>query len=154
MHESEKWKWSRSVMSNSSRPRGLHPTRLLRPWDFPGKSTGVGCHCLLQYISLTYQNLPSITVTSHNSLIILQLCTPNFLASILCDIIVIYFVFTYVRDPTIYCCFLYFKQIFFNRKKIFVCLLWFFLILFSVPCFCIYPDFLSSIVTSCLKSFC
>ena len=25
------------------------PTRLLRPWDFPGKSTGVGCHCLLQY---------------------------------------------------------------------------------------------------------
>ena len=25
----------------------LQPTRLLRPWDFPGKSTGVGCHCLL-----------------------------------------------------------------------------------------------------------
>ena len=23
-------------------------TRLLRPWDFPGKSTGVGCHCLLR----------------------------------------------------------------------------------------------------------
>ena len=23
------------------------PSRLLRPWDFPGKSTGVGCHCLL-----------------------------------------------------------------------------------------------------------
>ena len=23
------------------------PTRLLHPWDFPGKSTGVGCHCLL-----------------------------------------------------------------------------------------------------------
>ena len=30
------------------RPHGLQPTRLLRPWDFPGKSTGVGCHCLLQ----------------------------------------------------------------------------------------------------------
>ena len=27
---------------------GLQPTRLLRPWDFPGKSTGVGCHYLLQ----------------------------------------------------------------------------------------------------------
>ena len=27
---------------------GLQPTRLLCPWDFPGKSTGVGCHCLLQ----------------------------------------------------------------------------------------------------------
>ena len=48
MHESEKWKWSRSVVSNSSRPHGLQPTRLLRPWDFPGKNTGVGCHCLLR----------------------------------------------------------------------------------------------------------
>ena len=46
LHESEKWKWSRSVMSDSSRPLGLQPTRLLHPWDFPGKSTGVGCHCL------------------------------------------------------------------------------------------------------------
>ena len=35
-------------MSDSQRPHGLQPTRLLRPWDFPGKSTGVGCHCLLQ----------------------------------------------------------------------------------------------------------
>ena len=28
--------------------RGLQPTRLLRPWDFPAKSTGVGCHVLLR----------------------------------------------------------------------------------------------------------
>ena len=48
MHESEKWKWSCSVMSNPQRPHGLQPTRLLHPWDFPGKSAGVGCHCLLQ----------------------------------------------------------------------------------------------------------
>ena len=47
MHESEKWKGSRSVMPDSLRPHGLQPTRLLCPWDFPGKSTGVGCHCLL-----------------------------------------------------------------------------------------------------------
>ena len=48
MHESEKkWKWSRSVVSDSSRPHGPRPTRLLHPWDSPGKSTGVGCHCLL-----------------------------------------------------------------------------------------------------------
>ena len=47
MHKSEKWKWSRSVMSNSSRPHGLQPSRFLCPWDFPGKRTGVGCHCLL-----------------------------------------------------------------------------------------------------------
>ena len=39
MHASEKSKWSCSVMSNSSRPHGLQPTRLLCPWDFPGKST-------------------------------------------------------------------------------------------------------------------
>ena len=44
---SNAWKWSRSVVSDSVRPHGLPPTRLLRPWDFPGKSTGVGCHCLL-----------------------------------------------------------------------------------------------------------
>ena len=44
MHESEKWKWSFSVVSDSLRPHGLQPTRLLCPWDFPGKSTGVGCH--------------------------------------------------------------------------------------------------------------
>ena len=49
VHESEKWKWNRSVMSNSSRPHGLQPTRLLHPWDFPGKNTGVECHCLLHY---------------------------------------------------------------------------------------------------------
>ena len=47
MHESEKWKWSCSVVSDSSRPHGLQPTRFLCPWGFPGKSTGVGCHCLL-----------------------------------------------------------------------------------------------------------
>ena len=27
----------------------ISQTRLLHPWDFPGKSTGVGCHCLLRY---------------------------------------------------------------------------------------------------------
>ena len=31
----------------TQRPHGLQPTRLLHPWDFPGKSTGVGCHRLL-----------------------------------------------------------------------------------------------------------
>ena len=48
VHESEKWKWSRSVVSDSSRPHGLQPTRLLCPWDSPGKSSGEGCHCLLR----------------------------------------------------------------------------------------------------------
>ena len=37
-------------MPDSLRPHGLQPTRLLCPWDFPGKDTGVGCHFLLQGI--------------------------------------------------------------------------------------------------------
>ena len=48
MHKSEKWKWSRSAVSDSSWPHGLQPTRLPHPWDFPGKNTGVGCHHLLR----------------------------------------------------------------------------------------------------------
>ena len=37
------------VLSDSVRSHGLQPTRLLRPWDSPGKNTGVGCHFLLQF---------------------------------------------------------------------------------------------------------
>ena len=40
VQDSEKWKGSRSVVSDPQRPHGLQPTRLLHPWDFPGKSTG------------------------------------------------------------------------------------------------------------------
>ena len=39
-----------SVLSYSLRLYGLWPTRLLCPWNFPGKNTGVGCHFLLQEI--------------------------------------------------------------------------------------------------------
>ena len=60
MHESEKWKWSHSVVSNSLWPHGLQPTRLLCLWDFPGKSTGVGCHCLLPCLSSTFQIQPDM----------------------------------------------------------------------------------------------
>ena len=38
------------------RPHRLQPTRLLHPWDFPGKSTGVGCHCLLREFLLPQPN--------------------------------------------------------------------------------------------------
>ena len=37
-------------MSDSVRPHRRQPTRLPRPWDFPGKNTGVGCHFLLQCV--------------------------------------------------------------------------------------------------------
>ena len=43
-------KWSRFVMSDSLPPHELQPTRLLCPWDSPGKNNGVVCHILLQGI--------------------------------------------------------------------------------------------------------
>ena len=62
---------SRSVMSDSEQPHGLQPSRLLHPWDFPGKSTGVGCHCRLWnkteasyfLIAQSGKNLPAIQET-------------------------------------------------------------------------------------------
>ena len=42
-----------SAMSDSLRPQGLGPTRLLCPWDFPGNNTRVGCNFLLQGIFVT-----------------------------------------------------------------------------------------------------
>ena len=35
-------------MFDSLQLHGLQPVRLLCPWDFPGRNTGVGCHFLLQ----------------------------------------------------------------------------------------------------------
>ena len=37
-----------SIVSDSVQPHRRQPTRLLCPWDSPGKNTGVGCHFLLQ----------------------------------------------------------------------------------------------------------
>ena len=56
---SSPWKWSCSVVSDPQRPHGLQPSRLLHPWDFPGKNTWVGCHCLLPSLPCT---LPFHTV--------------------------------------------------------------------------------------------
>ena len=42
MHKSEKWKWSLSVMSDSSRPHGLQLTRLLHQWIFQARILGWG----------------------------------------------------------------------------------------------------------------
>ena len=39
---------SRSVVSSSLQPHELKPIRLLSPWNFPGQTTGVGSHSLLQ----------------------------------------------------------------------------------------------------------
>ena len=39
-------------MSDSVQPHRRQPTRLRRPWDSPGKNTGVGCHFLLQCMKM------------------------------------------------------------------------------------------------------
>ena len=39
-------------MSNSVRPHRWQPTRLLHPWDSPGKNTGMGCHFFLQWVKM------------------------------------------------------------------------------------------------------
>ena len=57
MHESEKWKWSRSVVSDPQPPHGLQPSGLLHPWDFPSKSTGVGCHCQIVILKSKRKNI-------------------------------------------------------------------------------------------------
>ena len=57
---------SHSVVFNSLQPHRLQPARLLCPWDFPGKNTGVGCHFLLQkdINSLISKVSPSRTLMS------------------------------------------------------------------------------------------
>ena len=43
-------------MSDSVRPHGWQPTRLPRPWDSPGKNTGVGCHFFLQCMKVNNES--------------------------------------------------------------------------------------------------
>ena len=59
---------SHSVMSTWLRSHGLQPTRLLCPWNFPGKNTGAGCHFLRQQIlpdsGIKHMSLASPALTS------------------------------------------------------------------------------------------
>ena len=62
---------SHSDISNSLQPPALWGVaRLLRPWDFPGKNTGMGCHFLLQGIFLTQGLIPGLLHWQVNSLIL------------------------------------------------------------------------------------
>ena len=49
-----------SVVSDPVRPHRRQPTRLPRPWDSPGESTGVGCHFLLQCVKVKVKSLSRV----------------------------------------------------------------------------------------------
>ena len=54
-------------MSDSVRPHRQQPTRLPRPWDSPGKNTGVGCHVLLQCMRVKSESeVAQSCLTLHN----------------------------------------------------------------------------------------
>ena len=53
------------VMSNSLRPHGLQPVRLLRPWNFPGNNPSMSCHFLHQRIFLTQGSNPCVLLLLH-----------------------------------------------------------------------------------------
>ena len=54
------WDWIECAVLAQLWPHGLQPTRLLNPWDSPGKNTGVGCHALLQGIFTTQGSNPGL----------------------------------------------------------------------------------------------
>ena len=59
-------------MPNSVRPHRWQPIRLPRPWDSPGKNTGVGCHFLLQCMKVKSESevaQASLSITNLQSLL-------------------------------------------------------------------------------------
>ena len=69
--------FSCSVVFNSLRPHGPSPARLLCPWDFPGKNTGVGCCFLLQGILLIQGSDPHFLSLLHWEVGSLPLAPPG-----------------------------------------------------------------------------
>ena len=67
---------SRFSMSNSVRPHRGKPTRILCPWDSPGKNTGVGCHFLLQkhFVSILITVLQGAILYDLSKLVMSDVC--------------------------------------------------------------------------------
>ena len=59
------WLFGCSVVSDSLWPSRLQPTRLLCPWNFPGRNTGVGCYFLLQESVSTHGPNPRLLRLLH-----------------------------------------------------------------------------------------
>ena len=66
-----------SVVSGSLWPLRLQPSRLLCPWDSPGKNTGVGGHFLLQRIFPTQGSNPHLFCLLHWQMGSLPLVPPG-----------------------------------------------------------------------------
>ena len=66
-----------SVESEFLHLHSLKPDRLLCPWDYPGKNTGVGCHFLLQGIFPTQGSNPCLLHWQADSLPLSHLESPN-----------------------------------------------------------------------------
>ena len=66
-----------SVVSYSLQSYGLQPARFLRPWDSPGKKTGVGCCALLQGIFPTQGLNPHLSCLLHWQVGSLPLAPPG-----------------------------------------------------------------------------
>ena len=64
------------VTYDSSQPQGLQPARLLGPWDFPGKNTGMGWHFLLQGIFPTQGSNPQFLCLLYWQVDSLPMCHP------------------------------------------------------------------------------
>ena len=67
------WKWKVQVKLLSrvrlEWPHGLQPTRLLHPWDFLGKSTGVGCHCRLWLTHMICKHIQRFLLSNKKSVL-------------------------------------------------------------------------------------
>ena len=69
--------WVTTVGPCSLRPHGLQPTRLLCPWNSPGKNTGVGCHAHLHGIFPTQGSNPHLWRLLHRQVGSLPLMPPG-----------------------------------------------------------------------------
>ena len=47
-----------SAAMSTMKPHGLQPTKFPHLWNFAGKTTGVGCHCLLHPTPLGHNKAP------------------------------------------------------------------------------------------------
>ena len=69
-------------VSDSVTAHGLQPARLLSTWNFPGKNTGVRCHCLLQITALSISYQLYLEVQAESQAPIMQ---PHNLPTTTCD---------------------------------------------------------------------